>query len=242
MMKRIRALAVVTTAATAAVIASQLAGGSSPARAGSAGPPFRPHQFVRYVSNPWFPLKPGSLWVYRGVKDGVGQRDVVRVRRRTRTILGITATVVSDVATHNGRVLERTEDWYAQDRDGNVWYLGENTAAFEDGSIDRSGSWQAGRHGAEAGIIMTAQPQVGDTHRQEYWRGQAEDQYWLVDLGQRADVPYGSFRHAALTLEWSRLEPGVIDRKLYVHGIGVVQELAAQGPPERAALVRFRHP
>jgi len=235
----LRSLAAAAAAATPALVAALLAGAAGPdrAHAGSQMPP--PHRFVRHVTNPWFPLRPGSVWVYRGVKDGVGQRDVVRVRARTRTILGITATVVSDVASHHGRVLERTEDWYAQDRDGNVWYLGENTAAFEGGGVDRSGSWQAGRHGARAGIVMTAQPRIGDTHRQEYWPGHAEDQYWLVDLGQHASVPFGSFSHAALTLEWSRLEPGVIDRKLYVRGIGVVSELAAQGPPERAELVRF---
>jgi hypothetical protein len=89
---------------------------------------------------------------------------------------------------------------------------------------------------------MTADPQVGDTHRQEYWAGQAEDQYWLVDLNQRVSVPFGSFRHALLTLEWSRLEPGVIDRKDYVRGIGVVKEQAAQGPKEIATLVRYTHP
>jgi hypothetical protein len=89
---------------------------------------------------------------------------------------------------------------------------------------------------------MTGHPQVGDTHRQEYLAGQAEDQYWLVDLNQHVSVPFGAFRHAALTLEWSRLEPNVIDRKLYVRGIGVVSERAAQGPPEVAELVSFSHP
>src|SRR5262245_585495 len=175
-MFRSRLLILPALAAAVAALSATLAGGSGPARAHTSQPVFRPHSFVRFVTNPWFPLQPGSVWVYRGVKDGVTQRDVVRVRRRTRTILGITATVVSDVASHHGTVLERTEDWYAQDRDGNVWYLGENTAAYEGGVVDRSGSWQAGRHGALAGIVMTAQPQVGDTHRQEYWPGRAEDQ------------------------------------------------------------------
>jgi hypothetical protein len=216
---------------------------SGTARADAAAPTaVDAHDFVRHITNPYLPWRPGSVWVYRGTKDGVSQRDVVTVLHRTTSIVGITATIVSDVATHHGRVLERTHDWYAQDRAGNVWYLGERTAAYEGGTVDTSGSWRAGVGGAQPGIVMTASPQVGDTHRQEYWPGQAEDQYWLVDLGQRVSVPLGTYTHAALTLEWSRLEPGVIDRKYYVRGIGVVEETAAQGPPEVARLVRFTHP
>jgi len=236
----IRAVAAAVLLLCAAAFAVQTSR-SSAAGAGSSGA-IRPHDFVRHITNPYLPWKPGSVWVYRGVKDGVSQRDVVRVLRRTKTILGVTATVVSDVATHNGTVLEKTTDWYAQDREGNVWYFGERTAAYEGGTVDTSGSWQAGVGGAQPGIVMNAQPQVGDTHRQEYWPGQAEDQYWLVDLGQRVSVPYGSFRDAALTLEWSRLEPGVIDRKYYIRGVGVVKETAAQGPAEVAELVRYTHP
>ncbi len=201
-----------------------------------------PAHFGHEITNPYLPYRPGSVWVYSGIKDGVSQRDVVRATDRTRTILGIHATVVTDVATHDGRVLERTTDWYAQDDRGNVWYLGEQTADYTGGTVDTSGSWQAGVKGARAGIVMTAHPAIGDTHRQEYWRGHAEDQYWLVDLGQRVTVPAGTFTHAALTLEWSRLEPNVIDRKDYVRGIGVVREQAAQGPAEVAGLVRFVHP
>jgi hypothetical protein len=145
--------------------------------------------------------------------------------------------VVTDVATHGRTVLERTTDWFAQDVHGNVWYLGERTAAYENGQVDHSGSWQAGVDGARPGIVMNAHPQVGDTHRQEYLKGEAEDQYWLVDLAQRVRTPYVTTSHAALTLEWTRLEPGVIDRKYYVRGIGLVAELSAQGPRETARLV-----
>jgi hypothetical protein len=214
-------------------------GRSSQAHAGAA---VDPGHFVRHITNPYLPYSPGSRWVYSGVKDGVTQRDIVTVRRRTKAIMGVSATVVTDVATQRGTVLERTTDWYAQDDRGNVWYLGERTADYSGGGVDTSGSWQAGVHGARPGIVMTAHPQVGDTHRQEYLAGQAEDQYWLVDLNQHVSVPFGAFRHAALTLEWSRLEPNVIDRKQYVRGIGVVSERAAQGPPEIAELVSFSHP
>ncbi len=237
----IRAGAAVTILVCLTVAVAAHARGSGTARADAAAA-VDPSDFVRHITNPYLPWKPGSVWVYRGTKDGVTQRDVVKVLYRTKSILGITATVVTDVATHNGRVLERTSDWYAQDRAGNVWYLGERTAAYEGGTVDTSGSWQAGVDGAQPGIVMTATPQVGDTHRQEYWPGQAEDQYWLVDLRQHVSVPLGTYTHANLTLEWTRLEPGVIDRKYYVRDIGVVLETSAQGPREVAKLVRFTHP
>jgi hypothetical protein len=199
-----------------------------------------PANFVRTITNPFLPYRPGSVWVYTGVKDGQKQRDVVRVTHRTRTIMGVTTTAVTDVATHGGMVLEQTTDWYAQDQQGNVWYFGEATRARNpDRTYDTSGSWLAGAHGARPGIMMTAHPAVGDAHRQEFWRGQAEDQYWLVELGAGVTVPAGTYSHAARTIEWSRLEPGVIDEKFYVPGVGVVKELAANGPKEVAKLVRF---
>jgi hypothetical protein len=230
-----RAVAVAAIAACAAA----LVGHSSSTPTARGAQTVESANFVRHITNPWLPWRPGSVWVYRGVKDGQVQRDVVRVLSRTKTILGVRCTVVSDIATHDGTVLESTRDWYAQDRAGNVWYFGEATADYTEGSVDRSGSWQAGVGGARPGIVMTAHPKVDDAYRQEYWRGHAEDQYWLVDLHQRVTVPYGSFAGAALTLEWSRLEPFVIDRKTYVKGIGVVREVAAEGPHETANLVRF---
>ena len=200
-----------------------------------------PHHggFAHRITNPYLPLTPGSRWVYIGVKDGKSQRDVVTVTHDTRRILGVDATAVTDVATHGTTVLERTTDWYAQDARGNVWYFGERTAAYENGQVDTSGSWIAGVDGARPGIVMTAHPRVGDTHRQEYLPGEAEDQYWLVDLAQRVRTPFVTSSRAALTLEWTRLEPGVIDRKYYVRGIGLVAELSAQGPRETARLLRY---
>jgi hypothetical protein len=232
---RRRALAVIA-AAVAVAAAAGLTTLHSAARAGAA---IDPGNYVRHISNPWLPFRVGSKWVYRGVKDGQTQVDVVRVTHRTRILLGVRCTAVSDIATHGATVLERTTDWYAQDRAGNVWYFGEATADYTGGGVDRSGSWLAGVHGAQPGIVMTAHPAVDDAHRQEYWPGQAEDQYWLVDLNQRVRVPFGTFHHAALTLEWSRLEPHVIDRKLYVRGIGNVSEVTAEGPHETAKLVSY---
>jgi hypothetical protein len=240
-MKR-RTLVIAALACLAAAVAALTLRHSPATGTARAGTTIDPGNYERHITNPWLPFRPGSVWVYRGIKDGRTQKDVVRTTHRTRTILGVTCTAVSDIATHNGTVLERTTDWYAQDTSGNVWYFGERTADYTGGGIDRSGSWLAGAHGAQPGIVMNATPAVGDTHRQEYWPGQAEDQYWLVDLDQHATVPFGSFRHAALTLEWTRLEPGVIDRKLYVRGIGNVLEVTAEGPRETAKLVSYRHP
>jgi hypothetical protein len=177
-----------------------------------------------------------------GIKDGATQTDTVVVTHRTRTIDGVRATSITDVAMHGPNVLERTTDWYVQDNTGNVWYFGEATKAYlPNGTVDTPGSWLAGVHGARPGIVMTPHPAVGDAHRQEYWPGHAEDQYWLVDVAQTVTVPFVTSHHAALTLEWSRLEPTVIDQKYYVHGIGVVKELTAKGPTEYANLVRYTH-
>ncbi len=230
--------------AVALIALGARSGGMRPAAAHT--PAFRsgvdPDNFVSTITNPYLPYRPGTVYVYTGVKDGVTQRDLVTVTHRTKTILGVKCTVITDVATHDSTVLERTTDWYAQDRQGNVWYFGESTQAYSNGQVDTSGSWQAGVHGAQQGIVMNAQPEVGDTHRQEYWPGQAEDQYWLVDLKQAVTVPVGSYANAVLTFEWTRLEPGVIDKKYYVPGIGVVKEQAAAGPVEVANLVQFTRP
>jgi len=223
-------------ALVAAVMATAAVGGL----AASAGHAQTRRGWTRTITNAYLPLTPGSVWVYKGMKDGVTQTDVVRATARTKTILGVATTVVSDVATHGGRTLEATRDYYAQDAAGNVWYFGEQTKAYgPNGQVDTSGSWQAGRDGARAGIFMTAHPAVGDAHRQEYARGSAEDQYWLVDIHHHVSGPFTSSERAALTIHWSRLEPGVIDEKAYIAGIGPVREIAVQGPPESAELVRY---
>jgi hypothetical protein len=221
------------------------AGGAALARAATSSPrstsAVDPSNFVRHVTNPYFPLKPGTVWVYRGIKDGQVQIDRVTATHQTRKIEGVTATAVHDVATHGKHVLEATTDWYAQDKQGNVWYFGENTKAYENGKVDTSGSWLAGRNNARPGIIMEADPKVATAYRQEYYKGQAEDQAWVVQRGGHVRVPYGVVRHILFTLEWSRLEPNVIDRKDYAPGIGIVKEISASGPHETAFLVRVRH-
>jgi hypothetical protein len=204
---------------------------------------FDPTNFGAVIDNPYFPLPVGRTLVYRGIKDGQTQRDIVRVTSRTKVILGVTATVVSDVADHNGRVLERTSDWYAQDKQGNVWYLGENTVhVLPNGTRDTSGSWQAGVSGAVPGIVMEANPRVPDAYRQEFFAGEAEDTAWVVKRGGWIRVPYGKVRNVLTTLEATRLEPGVYDQKIYGPGIGIILERSLGGAIETANLVSVTGP
>ena len=202
-----------------------------------------PGQFVGRVTNPWFPLIPGTVLVYGGEKDGSRGRDVLTVTRRHRTILGIRTTVVSDRLYLAGHLAERTTDWYAQDRTGNVWYLGEQTATLNArGRVTSTdGTWLAGVGGARAGIYMPAHPAPGDAGRQEYYRGHAEDQYKVLRLGAHVSTPAVSSDHALLTQETTRLEPGTLDRKLYVRGIGTVLEQTVRGGSERLVLSSVRH-
>ena len=200
-----------------------------------------PGRFVRTVDNPWFPLRPGTTFVYRGVKDGKPSRDVVRVTGRTRVIQGVRCTAVSDRLFTSGRLSERTTDWYAQDRDGTVWYFGEDTAELDrSGDVtSREGSWLAGVAGARAGIFMPARPRVGQRFRQEYLKGHAEDHFEVLSLRAQARVPAVSSHRALLTKEWTPLEPDVVDHKLYVRGIGLVDERTIRGGDERNALVSW---
>jgi hypothetical protein len=203
----------------------------------SNAPVFDPNNFVAVVDNTYFPLPVGRTLVYRGTKDGQTQRDVVTVTNQTKVILGVTATVVSDIADHDGTILERTSDWYAQDKQGNVWYLGEDTVAFDaKGKGDTSGSWEAGVKGAVPGIVMEANPQIPDAYRQELLVGEAEDTAWVVNVGGTVSVPYGKVRNVLTTLEATRIEPGAYDQKIYGPGIGIVLEQALTGDEEVAKL------
>ena len=207
------------------------------AATGAAGRAIDPADFVSRIDNPWYPLRPGTSYVYRGVQDGKRAREVVTVTSRKKTIIGVSCVVVSDKLYVQGRLAERTADWYAQDRKGNVWYFGEATAELDRrGRVTTTeGSWQAGADGARPGIVMPARPRVGEAFRQEYYKGHAEDHFRIVSLSARVKVPYVSSRRAMLTREWSPLEPGAVDRKYYVRGIGNVIDESASGT-ERVVL------
>jgi hypothetical protein len=202
-----------------------------------------PSDFTTRITNPWFPMRPGTRWTYRETDaEGTRQRVVVTVTERTKAIAnGVTTRVVTDVVTEGGEPVEVTEDHYAQDRRGNVWYLGEDTAEYEHGRVvSREGSFEAGVDGAEAGVIMPARPRPGLRYRQEYYRGHAEDRAKVVGLREQAGVPYGHFRRVLMTREDNPLEPKVLEFKFYARGIGPVLAVSVSGGSDREALVRFR--
>jgi len=234
--KLLTAIAVVAIAGGTATVWAAKADTSS-----SSGyePVLDPANFVSTIDNNYYPLLVGRIWVYEGIKDGQTQTDTVKVLDQTKVVAeGITTRVVSDVATHDGNLLEKTFDWYAQDKQGNVWYLGEDTTAYlPNGKTDTSGSWQAGVHDAEPGIIMEANPQIPDAYRQEYLAGQAEDSAWIVAQGGSLTVPYGTVRNVLTSPEATQIEPGLYDQKIYAPGIGLVLEQALTGPTEYAKLV-----
>ena len=203
---------------------------------GSSGPTYSAN-----VTNEWFPLAPGSVYRYRGVKDGEPSREVMTVTHRTRTIDGAETIVVKDVLYLRGKLEERTRDYYTQDDDGNVWYFGEDTAELDaKGRVTtREGTWHAGVDGAKPGIFMYAHPAVGQSARQEFLKGQAEDHFAVLRRGIAVTVPFKAFRGALLTKEWTPVEPGVLDHKYYARGIGTVLEQTVKGGNERNELVSF---
>ena len=201
-----------------------------------------PDDFVAQIDNEHLPLLPGTRWVYRVTSSEGNERIVVEVADRTREVAGVRATVVRDRVWAEGRLVEDTFDWFAQDRSGNVWYLGEDTTAFEDGRSTHEGSWETGVDGAEAGVVMPAVPTVGQTYPQEYLPGEAEDRGRVVALGVPVRVPVGWFAATVETEDTTPLEPHLVERKYYAPGVGVVLERTVSGGDERVRLVAFRKP
>lgn len=184
-----------------------------------------PAEFTDQVTNPWFPLEPGTRWTYRETtEDGEHLRVVVTATTATREIAnGVTARIVRDTVSLDGEVEEDTFDWYAQDSDGTVWYLGEDTAEFENGKVDtREGSFEAGVDGAQPGVIMPAAPETGMSFRQEYYDGEAEDHGEVLALDEQASVPAGDYDGLLQTADTTPLEPDVLEHKYYADGVGLV--------------------
>jgi len=230
-------------AAASCVAATVVIGGLTRIGVGTAAPPSPapdPAQFTNPQPNSYFPLVPGTVTRFRGAEDGKRFTERVIVTHRTKAIQGVAAIVLNDVLRRaDGTVAEKTADWYAADNSGNVWYFGESTATYRpDGSVDsREGSWQAGVHGATAGLIMPAHPTPANAYRQELWRGHAEDQAWVVATGGVIHVPAGTYHHVVRTYEWTRLERGVVSLKLYAPGVGPVVDRDVAGGSERFVLV-----
>jgi hypothetical protein len=193
-------------------------------------PAIDPANFVAEIDNPYWPLIPGTTYVYEGTIDGEAERSEV-VTSETKTILGVACVVVLDRVYVEGELHEETYDWYAQDKDGNVWYFGEASTDYEDGeAVSTGGSWESGVDGAKPGIVMKAQPRVGDVYRQEYYPDEAEDMAEVLEIGGGlVTVPYGTFDDVLVTKEWSPLEPEVVEHKTYAPGIGLIREEVIEG-------------
>jgi hypothetical protein len=201
-----------------------------------------PTDFSADIDNRRWPMRVGSRWVYR-VTDSAGerQRDVITVTRHTKLIAdGIEARVVKDVVTDHGRPVEVTEDWYAQDSLGNVWYFGEHTIAYERGKAVDNGSWEAGVDGAMPGVALPAKPRLGMSYREEYSKGVAEDQSRVLSLDQQAEVPAGHYKHVLMTEDFSPVETNVSELKFYAKGSGqAVLAVDVSGGSDREELVKY---
>jgi hypothetical protein len=219
------AMTVVGMAAITAALVHAASAASAPS---CPRPSALPGDFVGEVNNPYFPLKPGTTLNYRGKLHGKSATDVFSITNRTKVILGVTTTVVVDRVFIKGELVEDTEDWFAQDSEGNVWYLGEDTRELENGQVvSTEGSWQAGVHNARAGIFMPAEPKVGQVFKQEDAKNVAEDCFKIVDLNASVKTPFVSSNKALKTEEFSLIEPGLLDIKHYVRGIGLVRDQGA---------------
>jgi hypothetical protein len=166
---------------------------------------------------------------------------VVTVTRRTRRIAnGVTARVIHDVVTEDGELVEVTDDWYAQDRAGNVWYLGEATTEYENGRRhSTAGSWEAGVDGAQPGVIMPARPRPGLRYRQEHYAGEAEDRARVLSRREQAEVPAGHFERVLMTRDVDRLRPRSLEFKFYARGVGPVLAVSVSGGSDREELLRL---
>lgn len=189
--------------------------------------PVLPTAWASAVTNPYFPLTPGVRLQYTGITDQGTETIIVEVLSQTRTINGVVATAVRDRVFINNQLVEDTEDWFAQDAAGNVWYLGEDSKDIRNGQVvSREGSWQWGSNGALPGIIMWANPSahMNEEYRQEYFRGEAEDWGKVVAVNQTVTVPYGTLTNCIKTEDWNGLEPDEVENKYYCPGIGTVLE------------------
>ena len=226
------------------LLAALVATPASPAAA--SGPSFDKDNFHHptKITNKYMPLRPGTTYFYEGTKDGLPTSDKVIVTHQTKKIIGVRVVVVRDQAfDENGKLVEDTFDWYAQDDAGNVWYFGEDTKELDPNTghvISTEGSWKAGVNGAKPGVIMEANPQVGDRYRQEFATPVAEDRAKVLSLQASVCVTFGCFDGNLLeTKEWTPLERGVVEHKYYAPGVGNVEAITVKGGQEESHLVQI---
>jgi hypothetical protein len=211
-----------------------------PGDGGNYAPALDPADFVETIDNPLLPYLAGARWVYEGESGGEPERTEVTVTDQRRDIQGISATVVRDTVYAGDQLIEDTYDWFAQDREGNVWYLGEDTSEYENGEVvSKAGSWEHGVDGAYAGIVMPAQPAVGQAFRQEYYPGEAEDMAEVLRTGETLPGRYGPYQDVVVTEDWTPLEPETIENKAYAPGIGMVYSTHVAGGLETIELVAY---
>jgi hypothetical protein len=215
----------------------------SPASSQASAAAIDPANFVAVIDNPWLPFIPGTTLRYVGAKDGKKAIDTVKVTGQTKIVAGVTCIVVHDDLTLDGKREETTEDYYVQDRQGNVWYFGEATAELDEAGhvTSTEGSWETGVDGATPGVFMPADPTVGYSGLQEYLAGHAEDRFVVLLTNVPVKVPAGSYSGALLTAEWTRLEPDVLTEKFYVKGTGEVREVDVAGGDEHQELASVVH-
>ena len=247
-MKRIAMIAIAALAAAGCAGAKEPLTSAATTEATSALPQgsetvnLDPADFTTDITNPWWPMNVGSEWTYTETdSEGAKQKVVVTVADETKTLAnGIEARVVHDEVTEDGVPVEVTDDFYAQDADGNIWYLGEETQEYEDGKPgSTSGSFEAGEDGAQPGIAMPADPTPGLTYRQEYLKGEAEDRGEVIRTDVQAEVPFGHFENVVMTMDTNPLEPKTLEFKFYARAVGPVLAVSVSGGSGREELVRY---
>jgi len=206
-------------------------------------PTITPGDFVSAIDNPYFPLRPGTVFRFSGTLEGASQTGELTITLDTKSILGVKTVVVRDRVLQDGALAEETFDWYAQDTAGNVWYFGEDAKEYKDGKVVATkGSWEAGKDGAKPGLVMKATPQVGDTYRQEYAQGVAEDMARVLSVDESLATRLGSFTRCLRTEDWSALEPDVREEKTFCPEVGQVLGITVKGGNERMELVEIAKP
>jgi hypothetical protein len=197
--------------------------------------------FTTNIDNPFFPLQPGTTFIYKGSKEGSKQRDEFAVTDRTVVIDGVTCRVVHDKVFMQGVLQEDTFDYFAQDVDGNVWYFGEDTEELDSKGrvVSTAGTWRAGVDGAQPGVIMEAHPKVNDHYFQEVAAPVAQDEAIVLNLHEIVAVPFGKFTNCLQTKEFTQLEPGNVEHKFYAEGVGFILGVVVKGGKERLALVNI---
>lgn len=204
-------------------------------------PEINPENFAAIIDNQYLPLTAGKIFIYEGNTDNGLEHVEVYITGETKEVMGINCMVVRDQVWIDGELEEDTADWFAQDQDGNIWYFGEDSKEMKDGQVvSTAGSWEAGVDGAQPGIVMEANPKLGDAYRQEYYFNEAEDMAEVVGLGESVAIEYGKFGEVLVIKEWTPLEPGVAEHKYYVPGLGMVMEEIVEGGEGRIELIEIR--